>query len=463
MSKELVEGILEFRYSKISRPLCDLGSIFKDVKVLPKDRKVSGSSSIQLLATLTERAAREIFTYYLKQKGDEDVFVKLGFDSPDDNGMEFEHSVYAYLRDLVVAHRTPNIMLFVGSFYCPEFMQYMNLVLKKTPGSNNLKQIVQQVKAIKSADPNVDTTKAYILILERGKGMSLYDCLLKEELSRRDLIQVLFQTFYTIHQIHIAAVNLNDDHLGNIWIDILDKPRTLVYFITDDIYFEMETRYIVKIFDFDKSTFTVRSIPNKKGGEWCTYFGACSKPDERRDIYTLLANIYPFGADINDKGIVSTVFKKALVETIVKDKSYLAANVDKRGNITWQCCKHRGLPCKKLPDNTCDPNFTVPEGAVLTFLEMCYDTVMFEWMRYSVTDDGYKFVNLPLYQIPTVPELPIYSFDNNVYISLDCTLSPMQMAEKLLELKRPKPKPSTTIIYPSSEEVMGLDTNLTSI
>jgi hypothetical protein len=460
--KGIVQNILGYTINKITRPLCDLNTIFKDIHVLRDDgatkEKEGISDSVKMFTTLKEDAARRLFTDYIKDAGRnyDNVFVKIGFRTHDDNSIEFEHSMYAYLRQLLRYNRTPNIMLFAGSFVCEDFHRYMDYLTKTFPNDNDVKELIKQVQKIKAAKPALNTNIAYILIVEKGKGKDLYKCLEDKELSRRDLIKILFQIFYTIHQIHLAKVNLNDLHLGNIWINILDEPVNLVYFINDDVYYKMSTRYIVKIFDFDKSTFTIDSIRNMKMMEWCEQFGACTVPDERRDIFKVLGSLYPpfFGQKIDNEGLISTLFRKVMVETIVKDPKFTDP----------KCCRVTGIPCEKIRDDKgreiCDPNFVIPQGSVLNFLEICHLTLMFESMRRTLTYDGYQFDDLPIYYETDKDEVPLYAFDHQydegpvhyVYFSLDCKLSPMEFANKLLRIELPSP--------PSPHRPAELDTGL---
>lgn len=423
MEKKVLKDILSDARADISKPLCDLTTIFNDIHIV--DKKEGISSTIQLFGDISPTKFKNFFKEYLDQTDNNEVYVKIGFSSDYSNRLE--RRIYYYLSKLLKNHVTPNIMRFAGSFICKNFKASL-------PPSKLNSQIISKLEKI---DPSINTNTAYILVVEKGVGLDIYSCIERNYVTVQDMIKILFQVFYTIRQLYKVGVNHQDLHLGNIWINILEDPEKFTYFVNDNVYYQFETKFEVKIFDFDKSTISLKDIvlDNKKGE--CGKYGACPTPDERRSIYQVLANLFPpfnyvdFSSDIENrrtqlresmkltgdqKGLISPAWLSKLFRQIVPDETFLDPS----------CCSHRGIPCKQTSLG-CDPNSLIPDGSVLTFEQICDRTSLFDTLRHDIRYEGYNRADLPVYKIQDS------KFVRNVYFSLDCSLDVKGMINKLFE------------------------------
>ena len=100
-------------------------------------------------------------------------------------------------------------------------------------------------------DPrNANFQRVRYCMTEYIDGISLSEA----KLTEKDMKHVLFQAFYTFDQFYLAGVRHNDPHLDNILLKKI-SPQTLQFVTPQGIVILEDCRYLVKIIDYDRSSF----------------------------------------------------------------------------------------------------------------------------------------------------------------------------------------------------------------
>lgn len=416
--------MLESKMLDIQKPVCDLTAVFKDIKILKSE---TSSSTIQVVATFKANAkkAHKIIKEYVDRTGEENVFLKIGFDEDNDNSADIEQMIYKYLKKLLFDHRTPNIMRHVAGFKCDNFLTSLNeMILTSKHNRKYLVEMRQRVEelGIREQELGINVEKATITLVELGKGKSFDKILGEGTLTVEQFKSIMFQTFFTLRELYLNKIRHNDIHLGNIWVNILPQPRKLIYFVNDDMYITLETNYIVKIYDFDRSAFTMGPYSNDiLRLQFCPTFGMCENENERFDLLIVASQLYQNW--LGTYGFISDF----VLGAVVQNPEYLEES----------CCEFPGRYCSKVADPSehrfrCSADAKIETNGVYNIQQICEETAYFDEYMSFVSTDGYKKVDLPSKTILKNTDVPLYAFENDVYISSSCSLTPIQMANRLL-------------------------------
>jgi len=408
---DFLTSVIDSQKLEITDMICDLGKIFDDIKILPRG---SSSSSIQSLATIKTSATYPVLKEYLKKSPL--IFLKTVFSVKGDNSDLVEKTIYKYLTKLVIQHRTPNFMRFVAAFKCENYINmFFELdIIDSTQAS------VFEDNAEDIGDVYDITNEVIVLILERGMGNSLRDILKKYKPDENEFINIMFQVFYTLREMYMAKVRHNDLHLGNIWIDVLPSKRRLIYFVTDNEYAIIETKYLVKIYDFDRSTFTDGNLTNTSLNDFCPDYGMCANDNPYFDVHTI---VYYLNYEFAGKSYIHPFVKE-----VIRNDKYLDQD----------CCTFPGRMCKKvpgLPDNPerCSKTFVPTYGDIYDFTDLWNKTDVFKSLKNTLTQNGFDKKDIPISKTIFYNSIPENVFDANpyVYFSQVCSFSPALMANKL--------------------------------
>jgi serine/threonine protein kinase len=375
-------------------------------------------------------------SYINSIKGKRDAFVKILFTAKEENRDEIERAIYRYLSILYKLNITPNIMRFIASFQCNNLRKQL---LSENPQSLLAKKMLKLIQDIKTEDdgypinPSKPTT---FLVLELGEGKVLNKII--EELSLSNvkgqipldnakaiIRDILFQIYYTLHQMSILRVRHNDLHTENVWINKSSDLKRMIYFVDEKNYVIIETSYVVRIYDFDLGAFTSGVIPNiaLDVGDMCASFGMCSNDNFLFDIHTILS--YLIAMSVKTPSPV-TAYLKQLADIIIVDADYK----DEK-----KCCRFFGRMCGPVPrppllpsrhpggeprPRRCEKNFIPPPGAILTFMETFNTTNIFDDIKFKLSN-GFNKNDLPLTALPQDIGLvePYKDFKTNLYVSLD--------------------------------------------
>jgi hypothetical protein len=313
---------------KVQPVLCDLSAITASpgYKVLKKN---SASESVQFF---TDFSFKDLVANYESLRGDSfdpiKLFCKISLDVTG-NSMFAESLIYAYLSLLISNHRTPNIMRFVFSGRCTEFLiDYEDHPIRNPDGGYYTKKDVlklifsdpvhishllgMQTRGLTidaifqnlEASRKINSASAQFMFIERGNGSPIADAENFQRTSYYEFLEILFQIIYTVHEMNLHGIRHNDLHTGNVWINFRqpgEPEKFITYFIDDERYLTISNKYVVKIYDFDQSVFVERE--NAFGDEarefyndtvsWtCRSHGACDTVDPKFDLYTVIANLY---------------------------------------------------------------------------------------------------------------------------------------------------------------------------
>jgi hypothetical protein len=302
-------------------------------------------------------------------------------------------------------------MRYIASFKCDSFLSYLTENNESAMGKNLSRRLVE----IKSDNLYINVNKALFTIIELGIGYK-FENLIKR-LSEAEFKQIVFQLFYTLRQLYLTGIRHNDIHLGNVWINILPQPIRMIYFITDNQYAIIETKYIVKVYDFDMSAFFTENIRNTRlnqaGYDMCGNYGTCENDNERFDLLTVLYLIgtYP-----------KLKHAKEFVDIAIRNPKYKGHG--------WY--KFEGRYCESL-GKKCSPTAEIDVDDVYNILQLCENTIYFDDYLRNLEDGIFMKSDIPIKHRAKESDIPFDVFDKNVYISLDCRKNPIQLANYLLE------------------------------
>jgi len=419
MSSKFIDDIMASEILDIQRSVCDLTAMFKNIKIL--DRSTS-STSIQVLATIEDKSIiHQVLDNYIKTTGENKVFIKIGLGSQTDNSSNVERTIYHYLRKLLFDHRTPNIMRYIMGFNCDHFSDFLK-TQNSPPHRRYYRQMKEMTETLMNTYP-VDGDKVTISVIEMGKGKSFESLLNRGKINEHEFKCIMFQTFYTLRELHLNKVRHNDVHLGNIWVNIHTSPQRLIYFIDDDRYVVLETIYVVKIYDFDRAAFTTGTLANESLRDYfCPNYGMCENENEGFDLLLVLNILY-------EDYSIRYPFISTFVLEAVQDAKYLDNT----------CCEAPGRYCEQevALDGTisCNPNAKIGTDEIYNIEQLCTHTTIFDPYLRSLRADGFEKRDIPIDRSATRTDIPLYLFKTNVYVSTICSLTPIQMANKLLRLK----------------------------
>lgn len=426
MSTDFIKEIWASDELDIKDSVCDLTALFKNIRVLSS---TSSSSTVQVLAGLTDKAKTyQVIKEYVERTGEDRVFVKVGFEEPGDNSADMERMIYKYLERLLFDCRTPNIMRYVAGFKCDNFRDFLTSRKGKSRDKTYHTKMLTRVEELeeREKDLGIDVNRAVIILVELGKGRSFRDMLEDEEVTEEIFTSVMFQTFYTLRELHLNKVRHNDIHLGNIWVNIHPTPQSLVYFVNDGMYAVLETRWVVKLYDFDRSGFTIGPITNEVlSKNFCPQFGMCENENERFDLLIVVSNLYqdwstyPFVLDF--------------VLNVVQNPDYLEE----------ACCQFPGRYCDLKYDLDagavrCSSSAVIETNGIYNIEQLCEQTSVFDSYLRFLDTDGFEKRDLPISKPAKKTDVPMYTFTTNFYVSTACSLSPIQIANELLKRERAK-------------------------
>lgn len=165
--------------------------------------------------------------------------------------------------------------------------------VKMAPSPSQMATKKFKCKKTPVTDIIYDLNCARILLLEKANGQSLSDFLKGQAFTREDINSIMFQMIYTLTCMNQSHFQHNDLHPGNLFIDYADpsdpnETIELTYQVSRDRYYKINTRYIVKLFDFDQAY--IKGIKNTKLDllDFCEDYGICNVENPKFDLYIVL-------------------------------------------------------------------------------------------------------------------------------------------------------------------------------
>ena len=187
----------------------------------------------------------------------------------DIKGLDYEVEVYKTIQELIDSDFSPNFINFVDykEYKISEFVSLLNsnsmpkekYNLSKFIGQNSrLKKLLGKYSYNNIKYLNEHTVVKCLVTKEHNNVVSLSKLLYYNNITEDDLYKIIYQLIYTLKLLEIFRIQHHDLHLENILVEQLQTPTTLAYNVYNKIY-KFETKYIVRIFDWDLSY----SAPNK--------------------------------------------------------------------------------------------------------------------------------------------------------------------------------------------------------
>ena len=219
----------------------------------------------------------------------------------------FEQRVYKKIQSCINDQsKSPNFVTFVDEHHNLIFSDLQQLVLsnqkKKSQLLIRLRRNIRWITCMKPDRPAlnqyVNATKINqeckfitndmirnelkfsATITEKTDSVSLSDLLFNPDVNiigDGQINPILFQIIFSTFVMHDAGIQHNDLHWNNILVETLDEEKEMTFVISNNnndndkdttkkdislIHFTMTTKYIPKIFDYDKSTMKTYSNPH---------------------------------------------------------------------------------------------------------------------------------------------------------------------------------------------------------
>lgn len=412
---ELTNLIDKF-YENQDTVLCDLRTLFDDIKII---KKKSASNSIQAFALInTEKfdLLSENIRKNLIKKSIKEVFIKIHFYHNTRNELRIESTIYSIIREQILnMKRSPNFVRCILTASCDDF----NNIIDYVPGLT--KKEIDDIFFKGGYEE-----KMLLTITEKIKGSSLRQTMDDKNISYRDFISIYTQILYSLHEMYLCGIRHNDLHPWNILIEVLDYPVEMVFFIDDEKYIIIKTRYIPRIFDFDRSVFIESHVKNYATKYACRQYGECDVDDEKYDISKVMLYAYKlWGVGYKSKdGSLTSDKIKAFCKSIMPNIDKLKVGVDK---ITeYSVCNvipyYNGDKCdgKKIPNSVEVRNFKA------MMKHSTYHTI-------RSLAEGYPKHLLPCQDIPEIDYLPVDAFTYPYFfVSSECKSDPIDFIYKTL-------------------------------
>ena len=281
-----------------SKKDCDIYNLFDNFKFIQD--KGSQSNSILFEGNLKNDPSPEL---------NNTIITKAYFPNSNilKNNLTVEKQVYENVLSCLFKNNiTPCIMDYLGYYVCDTEL------LENALPSNELKTFLE----LKRELYNTNQLELNLLFLNKSKGLKLNKWIDKDK-NLDDILSVIFQIFYTLKCFNNLTLRHNDLHFGNIFIETLDNP-IVMYFKIGINYVKLRTKYLVKIYDFDRAGIYHPAVERNLyvDTEFCKKYGQCHFPDSKNDLFAVISNLhYTYGNKLQDS--IKKEIKNKLVIKIV--------------------------------------------------------------------------------------------------------------------------------------------------
>jgi hypothetical protein len=288
---------------------CSMKS-YIDKKSIKPIVKNSASSTLIILGKLNADTTTNI-----DKEEDKEFVIKASFISNDvrDNSLKVETQIYDNIIGKILNdNMTPCLIDKIVSFKCTKD-KLPEIYLK----------LYEDVKNMGDLD-SFDTSIINLLMLEKTSGLkngkgptTLYKFLepmrskMKELKPDREynsdnelnIVSIMFQLLWTFKVFNSLRFKHNDLHFNNIFIEEIDNPIYMFFLKnkgSDDCYV-LKTKYIVKIYDFDRSS--IVSYPGidrnlSLDTFMCKNNGECNYMSSKFDLHTCLQEFIRWLPDV---------------------------------------------------------------------------------------------------------------------------------------------------------------------
>jgi hypothetical protein len=264
---------------------CEFSTWMTNVSVLTAGQKKSTSGTI-IMKGLFNPTREDII-----RNTNSNIVFKISYPSKDPfaNSLDVEKAIYkTAIMALVNNRHTPGLIAYLGEIKCPSTIPNMSSQLK-----------VDYQEALDTIDPeDYDTLEQpTILALEMSKGVKLIDWL-NNTRTLKEMLGVVFILIYTLSCFSMILLRHNDLHFENIFVEDIGREITLYFQIKPDEVVGVVTRYIPKIYDFDRGYMINPAIPDNllldaqmqdRDGN---YFSLCNKYGTCNDSFVIIYDLF---------------------------------------------------------------------------------------------------------------------------------------------------------------------------
>ena len=196
--------------------------------------------------------------------------------------LEYEAEMYKLINKIVKKTYSPNFLTFKGVDVCDfdGVSKLLNVDKYELAKKFYLYKILPIDTLLKL---NIS-----MIITERPEVSVSFSKFMENDINITDYKSVIFQIIYSIEVMIRSKIQHNDLHLENILVEVLNKPKNMVFKIGDNEFYYIKTRYIPKIFDWDSSYSPLIGMNQELEEYKCKYFGVCNKLNNRFDLFTFL-------------------------------------------------------------------------------------------------------------------------------------------------------------------------------
>ena len=105
------------------------------------------------------------------------------------------------------------------------------------------------------------------------------------------------------------------------------------------------------------------------------------------------------------------------------------------------CCRLPGRYCDLTYDAdrdeiVCNSSAVIAIDDIYNIEQLCKSTDIFDSFLYFLSADGFEDKNIPISKLAKTTDIPLFTFSTNFYVSSECSLSPIRIANKLLRAKK---------------------------
>ena len=215
------------------------------------------------------------------------IKFNIGDTSISENGLRVERQVMRNIVSSLIRNRnTPCLVAHIADIECKQLAFHS-------------KQIVDEITAYTRRFDKPTSYIIGVLITEKPQDgphptLSLSSYLRQNELSEKQILDIMMLIFYTIHVMHQKGLRHNDLHMGNILVHFLPQPIRIPLRISRDEIVYVTTSCIPKIFDWDRSSIYAPTVERNMDLDlyFCHSALQCNHPTNSSD--PLMSNIEYF-------------------------------------------------------------------------------------------------------------------------------------------------------------------------
>lgn len=288
-------------------------------------------------------------------------------------GLLYECKVYEKVGSLVAKEVTPNFITMYAVQKCD--YNFIAAMVKKP-----ILQVFRQLQL--SMVLGVSLMKklpVQILVTRRpAKSYTFEKFLTLREVNYADILNLIFQVIYTLKAMTLVGIQHQDLHLHNILVEEIKSPINLVYEVDEKTRFQIPTKYIARIFDWDTSYVKSLGKNNFLIPKDCLKYGQCNTFNSKFDLFLFLCRLSMMCSwdsdqtmpSVNKTPMCQTFLLDVLKEPGVTDASVLYDNIKK---YFYRNQNDKGFYCflrEKIPSDVMKDHLAILKSPIFFHLQV---------------------------------------------------------------------------------------------